>query len=742
MTQNLRPAEPTLIEPTSFRPPRPATRWHWPVLPWTALLVSAVVGLTLFVIAYLSLARSVALSGEPASAVVSVQGLFAPRIGSHWLLIPGAHRVHAQATGYKPFDAQITVTNDTLQAHTIRLTPLPGRLTITLSPVTQASVWVDGEVAGKAPGTLATIEAGAREVLVEAPRYLPFLTQLQVRGQGQEETLAVKLLPAWADLTVSSQPTGAQVSVDGKLLGATPLSAELLHGERKLTLTRPGYKPWSRVLKVLPGHAVDIADVTLSKADGWLEIVTDPRGAAVTVDGRYRGESPVKLQVAPDAAHRVTAMKAGYEPQSASTQVASDDTTDVTLQLVPELAVINLITQPVDAELMLDGKPAGNATQRLNLPTFEHEIVVRRAGYATYRTLITPRKGVDKHLRITLKTAAQMADELAPPPSEPAPSYPAPTPSAPDAGQAPSDKPPPLSEAEQQAALVMAQTVPPAALEALAAGDRLARRSAPAPASAGQLRTSLGQSLLRVNGGEVVMPGRPPVRLARPFYLATREVTNAQYQRYLAHHLAEAAEGQEANNAQLPVVLVSWEAAAQYCNWLSRLDALPVFYQIKYGRVLGIHPEAMGYRLPTEAEWDWATALSPAGNPQEYPWGTGFPPPAHSGNFADRAASATQNQVLDGYDDGFATAAPVGSFPPNAQGFYDLAGNVAEWIHDTFAPTPAAGLDPLGPPMAAQHVVRGSSWAQADRAKLRALARSAGVGGRPDLGFRLARYAQ
>ena len=122
--------------------------------------------------------------------------------------------------------------------------------------------------------------------------------------------------------------------------------------------------------------------------------------------------------------------------------------------------------------------------------------------------------------------------------------------------------------------------------------------------------------------------------------------------------------------------------------------------------------------------------------------GIGFPPPARSGNFADRAASATQNQVLEGYDDGYATAAPVGSFPPNAQGFYDLAGNVAEWIHDTFAPTPAAGLDPLGPPMAAQHVVRGSSWAQADRAKLRALARSAGVGGRPDLGFRLARYAQ
>ncbi|MSQ68634.1 MAG: PEGA domain-containing protein [Gammaproteobacteria bacterium] len=736
MTQDFRPPDATPIEPTSFRPPRPSAGWTWPALPWAALLASAAVGLTLVVIAYLAFARSVALNAAPAHAALSVRGVFAPRIGSHWLLIPGAHRVHAQADGYKPFDEQITVTSATLQAHTITLTPLPGRLTLTLNPSTEASVWVDGELAGTAPGTLDAIEAGPREVRVEAPRYLPFLTKLVVRGQGQEETLEVNLTPAWADFRIASQPTGAQVTVDGKLLGATPLGAELLHGERKLTLTRPGYKPWSRVLKVVAGRALDVAEVTLSKADGWLEIVTEPRGAAVTVDGRYRGESPVKVPVAPDAGHRVTAMKAGYEPQSASAQVAPDDTTNLALQLAPELAVINLITLPADAELVLDGQPAGNATQRLNLPTFEHEIVVRRAGYATYRTLITPRKGVDKHLRITLKTAAEMATELTPPTPEPVPAAPS---------AAPSQLPPPLSEADQQAALVMAQIVPPAALAALAAlaaGDRLAPRSPPSPATAGQLRTALGQSLLRVNGGDLVLPGRPPARLARPFYLATREVTNAQYQRYMALHQVGATAAPEVSNAQLPVVLVSWEAAAQYCNWLSRLDALPVFYQIKYGRVLGIHPEAVGYRLPTEAEWDWATAVTATGAAQEYPWGGGFPPPARSGNFADRAAGSSQNEVLEGYDDGFASAAPVGSFPPNAQGFYDLAGNVAEWVHDTFAPTPAAGLDPLGPPLAAQHVVRGSSWAQAERAKLRALARSPGVGGRPDLGFRIARYAQ
>jgi formylglycine-generating enzyme required for sulfatase activity len=84
----------------------------------------------------------------------------------------------------------------------------------------------------------------------------------------------------------------------------------------------------------------------------------------------------------------------------------------------------------------------------------------------------------------------------------------------------------------------------------------------------------------------------------------------------------------------------------------------------------------------------------------------------------------------------------VGSFPPNGKGLFDLAGNVAEWVHDGYTATPAAGLDPLGPPNAAQHVVAGSSWATAAREKLRSGAREAAAAGRPDLGFRLARYAQ
>lgn len=738
-------SESGVITPTAFRPPGTLRGLQWPAMPWVPLALIATVVLTALVMGYLLLARSVSIESMPADAELDVDGWFTPRIGSHWLLTPGTHAVYARAAGYKPLSTWITVTADTLQAQRVALTPLPGKLTISLTPVEKATVRVDGKLVGSAPGTVDELEAGTRSIEIAAARYLPFNATVEVRGKRLEETLEAKLTPAWADFTLSSKPAGANVRVDGQSLGATPYTGELIHGTRKISVSRKGWKPWARTIDVVAGQAVDIPDVTLAKADGLLEIVTNPPGAAITIDGRFRGEAPAKITVSPDRDHRVTVMKAGYAPRTATASAAPEEVANLALQLEPELADINLITEPADAELLVNGQPAGNATQRLSLPTHEHEIIVRKPGYATYRTVVTPRKGIDKHLRITLKTAAQMAADTAPP--APAVSPPAmqaaPTPGAgpaPETLPTPSAAPPPLqqmSEAQQNVDIAQNPFIP----DEIRAEAEAALR-APPPAGEGEIRTSLGQTLKRFDGGTLTLPQRPPARLTRPFYLALREVTNADYRRFISSHVSRGVSGQDLNAGSLPVVGISWEAAASYCNWLSRRDSLPVFYQIRYGRVLGVNPAAVGYRLPTEAEWDWAAARGSKGEPLQYPWGSGFPPRARAGNFADESAKAHLEQVIRGYDDGFAASAPVGSYPPNAHGFYDLAGNAAEWIHDAFGPAPADGLNPLGPSNAAQHVVRGASWASANDSKLRARHRESAGAPRPDLGFRLARYLQ
>ena len=274
--------------------------------------------------------------------------------------------------------------------------------------------------------------------------------------------------------------------------------------------------------------------------------------------------------------------------------------------------------------------------------------------------------------------------------------------------------------------------------------------SADHQAAPAKLTTSAGQELKLFSGGQVVLgsPRADAVRASdevqRAFYLGAKEVSNGEFRRFLTNHHAAALQTASLDDDSQPVVDVDWHSAALYCNWLSRRDGLPPFYQIKYSEVLGVNPAATGYRLPTEAEWECAARVAPNGTATVYAWGDHYPPASLAGNYADDAAQSVVKNVLRGLRDGFAVSAPVGSFSANLRGLYDLDGNVAEWVHDYYDAQPGAtaSVDPLGPPSGTQHVIKGGSWAQSSRSALRFAARVAAQRGRNDVGFRLARYAQ
>jgi len=405
-------------------------------------------------------------------------------------------------------------------------------------------------------------------------------------------------------------------------------------------------------------------------------------------------------------------MKEGYASFERALGVPSGERETLAVELTPELATVRLTTDPADAELLIDGQPAGSATQTLELPTHDHVLTVRRTGYATYATTVTPRKGLEKRYRIRLKTLAEVAA----------------------AG----------GDAADNAG----------GTGAIDGGAR--RAPLAAVSSAALLTTGAGQELKLFRGGRVRLgAGRRDsarraneiereVALERPFYLALREVSNEEFRRFLAHHVTPPYQGTPLDDDALPVAGVTWQLATQYCNWLSREDGLPPFYQIRFGEVLGINPAATGYRLPTEAEWEWAARVPPKGPQSVYPWGERYPPVGRSGNYADSTAATLVRGALTGYTDGYTAAAPRASFSPNLHGLYDLGGNVAEWVHDVYdaAPSVEPVRDPLGPPAGTEHVIKGASWAQGSATELRLSFRDFGSGPRPDVGFRIARYAQ
>ena len=123
-----------------------------------------------------------------------------------------------------------------------------------------------------------------------------------------------------------------------------------------------------------------------------------------------------------------------------------------------------------------------------------------------------------------------------------------------------------------------------------------------------------------------------------------------------------------------------------------------------------------------------------------------MPPPADSGNFADKSAESLVPSIIPRYDDGFASTAPVGTFGPNRLGIHDGAGNVAEWVNDYYSvPTPGITqpvVDPLGPGNGTTRVIRGSSWRHAGLMELRLSFRDYGSEPRSDVGFRVVRYVE
>ena len=144
-----------------------------------------------------------------------------------------------------------------------------------------------------------------------------------------------------------------------------------------------------------------------------------------------------------------------------------------------------------------------------------------------------------------------------------------------------------------------------------------------------------------------------------------------------------------------PVVNVSWVEATDFCQWLTDVEHKDG--SLAHGQI---------YRLPTDLEWSRAVGLAEeSGKTPEardmgvadvYPWGNQWPPPAKSGNYTGEETGS--DVAIKGYNDGFAWTSPVGSFPPNALGIYDMGGNVWQWCLDGWNNESKA------------KVLRGGSW--------------------------------
>ena len=272
----------------------------------------------------------------------------------------------------------------------------------------------------------------------------------------------------------------------------------------------------------------------------------------------------------------------------------------------------------------------------------------------------------------------------------------------------------------------------------------------PKPTTPKQITNSIGMKLTLIPAGEFLMGNEESidamkklyqdivprdsfmdaypqhrVRITKSFYLGTYHVTRGQFRQFIndINYQTDVEKGGSPGTSgpdratkhlysyskhycwrdpgfdqtdKHPAVNISWNDAVAFCKWLS-------------GK------EGKSYRLPTEAEWEYACR---AGTTTRYYNGNDLEAVTKVGNVADAtftAAFATEGKYASKANDGFLFTAPVGSFSPNAFGLHDMHGNAYEWCSDWYdgdhayyrqSPTD----DPTGPKSGEVRVLRGGSW--------------------------------
>ena len=192
------------------------------------------------------------------------------------------------------------------------------------------------------------------------------------------------------------------------------------------------------------------------------------------------------------------------------------------------------------------------------------------------------------------------------------------------------------------------------------------------------------------------------VTLPRTFLVGHTEVTQALW----AEVMGKRAPRTRARS--LPITRVSWHDAVTFCNRLSKTEGLAAAYVIK-GSSVDWRREATGYRLPTEAEWEYAAR---AAGDTRYAGTSRDAELCGYANVADAAAVAKSPSLTPfDCDDGYADLAPIGSFLPNAFGLYDMTGNASEWVWDVYAADLGGDpvTDPVGPETGPSRVTRGGA---------------------------------
>ena len=497
-----------------------------------------------------------------------------------------------------------------------------------------------------------------------------------------------------AGLYITSNPPGADVYLGNTKAGTTSPAFQKVNLQAgtkvRVTLKMSLFHDVAFDVDLKPG-VMKFENVALKPAFGSLTIESEPTGAKVLIGGSEVGTTPYNNPRYPSGDYLVSVEKEWYLPQSDQMiSVKDGETTKKMFTLSQDFGTLDVQSNPVGAEVTLDGKKLGTTPGSWRVPPVQSGTVeVALAQHRGKSFSIT----IDRNqtVKITAEQATLTAkvgslQVYADPPEPGAKVFV----DGREVGTAPatvSD----LIEGSHEVKVETQEKAGTTTINIAEGQTAVATVTLESRGASGMVRIPAGTFTMGSPSGE---SGRDSdetqhtVTISRSFLLGTTEVTQGQWKAVMGSNPSKFTSCGD----DCPVEKVSWNDVVDFCNRLSEKEGLSSCYSGS-GNSVSWNQGCTGYRLPTEAEWEYAAR---AGTATRFACGDSDSCLGGMGWYSSNSNSNTH---------------PVAQKQANAWGLYDMHGNVWEWVWDWKADYSSGSVtDPEGPSGGSYRVLRGGSW--------------------------------
>lgn len=502
---------------------------------------------------------------------------------------------------------------------------------------------------------------GSRQLKLLTQSYLPVAITFSDYGIEKLESNRTYVLPLIKPNSYSEpvdaggnfyvlnvQPKNAVVFIDGTLQASSSdgeYSAMLPYGTHTYKVEAGGYISKSGSFVVSSGEMLPV-NVSLASAMAFITVTCPTSAVSVYADKKFVGCVPWTGGIK-DGMHLIEVRKDGYRSQQRTIQLSQQQKMDVAFdELVAILGNLSVNYKPFGADIYVDGKKLGQSPRVFNgLLAGNHQVEVRKDGYATDSKTVTISEGKTTSLQGTLDEIL-ILDENGEPVNQR------------------------TSTSKMYASL----------LESVKLASQISPTSYNKEISI-PVKDGITIEMVKVEAGTFMMGATPEmdnawndekpvhqVTLTQDYYLGKYEVTQALWQAVMGNNPSYF------KGDNLPVEQISWNDCQEFIEKLSNITSRK-------------------FRLPTEAEWEYAARGGKKGRGYRY---------SGSDNLADVA-------WYEGNSNGMPQ--PVGTKQMNELGIYDMTGNISEWCQDWFGEySTSCQTNPIGVGSGMHHVDRGGNW--------------------------------